>query len=111
MHDTPLSQPIARLPGIKDATIAHLATLDILTIEQLLEHYPMRYVDLTLRDLREVADDEKATVEAVVLQPPTVQKLGTKKTRMLCKLASAMSMGIGMMWRSAASRASAKVLR
>lgn len=88
MHDTPLSQPIARLPGIKDATIAHLATLDILTIEQLLEHYPMRYVDLTLRDLREVADDEKATVEAVVLQPPTIQKLGNKKTRMLCKLAS-----------------------
>ena len=84
--NNPLSNPVGVLKGIGKQTAANLAELDIHTVGDLLDHLPHRYEDFRLRDLAEVAHDEKITVEGKVHSEPSVMYYGRKKSRLTIHL-------------------------
>ncbi|GFR37787.1 ATP-dependent DNA helicase RecG [Insulibacter thermoxylanivorax] len=63
-----------------------LNQLGIFTVQDLLEYFPFRYEDYRMRDLSEVSDGEKITVQATVYGAPYVQMYGRNKSRMVCKV-------------------------
>ena len=60
--------------------------LGIYSVQDLIEYFPFRYEDYRLRDLSEVADGEKVTMQATVYSVPYVQMYGRNKSRMVCKV-------------------------
>lgn len=79
--------PVEQVRGVGEAKAADLASIGIFSVGQLLETFPIRYEDFRIRPLEETPDGEKATVSAVVMSDPYVQRFG-RKTRMVCKAAS-----------------------
>lgn len=86
MTDKVLKQPITVIKGIGDETAEALAEMNILSIEDLLEHYPFRYEDYRLRDLTQVAHEERLTIEGKVQSEPSLQYFGRKRSRLTIKL-------------------------
>lgn len=82
----PLNQHVSILKGIGEETAANLAEMGIHTIRDLLNHLPYRYEDTRLRDLAEVAHDEKITVEGKVHSEPSLMYYGRKKNRLTIHL-------------------------
>lgn len=74
--------PVSRVQGVGTRRQADLAGIGIETVEQLLEYFPFRYEDYRLRDLTEVKDGEKITVQATIHSEPFVQMYGPRKSRM-----------------------------
>lgn len=70
--------------GPQKAKLLH--DLGIHTVQDLIEYFPFRYEDYRLRDLSEVSDGEKITVQATVYGVPYVQRYGRNKSRMVCKV-------------------------
>lgn len=66
-----LNQSIITLKGIGEETADSFAEMKIFTIVDLLEYFPYRYEDYSLRDLTEVQHDEKITVEGKVHSEPS----------------------------------------
>lgn len=85
MKDNILNQSITAIKGIGDETAESLAELNIFQIKDLLEHYPFRYEDYRLRDLSQVAHEERLTVEGVVHSEPALMYYGRKKSRLTFK--------------------------
>nr|WP_231688011.1 ATP-dependent DNA helicase RecG [Bacillus sp. FJAT-18017] len=79
-------QSVKVLKGIGDETAELLADLNIVTIRDLLEHFPYRYEDYRLRDLADVKHDERITVEGKVHSEPSLARFGKKKSRMTVRL-------------------------
>jgi ATP-dependent DNA helicase RecG len=79
--------PVEQVRGVGEAKARDLASLGIFSVGQLLETFPGRYEDFRIRELADTPDGEKATVSAVIMSEPNVQRFG-KKTRMVCKAAS-----------------------
>jgi ATP-dependent DNA helicase RecG len=79
--------PVEQVRGVGEAKARDLASFGIFSVGQLLEMFPARYEDFRIRELSETPDGEKATVSAVIMSEPNVQRFG-KKTRMVCKAAS-----------------------
>ncbi|WP_043933367.1 ATP-dependent DNA helicase RecG [Bacillus sp. EB01] len=84
--NTNLMQSVKVLKGIGDETAELLADLNIVTIRDLLEHFPYRYEDYRLRDLADVKHDERITVEGKVHSEPSLARFGKKKSRMTVRL-------------------------
>src|SRR5690554_5960733 len=70
--------------GPQKAELLH--GLGIVTVLDLIEYFPFRYEDYRLRDLSEVSDGEKVTVQATIYGRPFVQMYGRNKSRMVCKV-------------------------
>lgn len=81
-----LNQPVTVIKGIGEETAESLAEMSILTVYDLLEHFPYRYEDYRLRDLAEVKHDEKVTVEGKVHSEPSLVYYGRKKSRLTLRL-------------------------
>jgi len=81
-----LKGPLTVIKGIGPETAEALGELNIFTVEDLLEHYPFRYEDYRLRDLTEVAHEERLTVEGIVQSEPSLMYFGRKKSRLNVKL-------------------------
>ncbi|HZG75289.1 MAG TPA: ATP-dependent DNA helicase RecG [Paenibacillus sp.] len=79
--------PVEQVRGVGEAKARELASFGIFSVGALLDSFPIRYEDFRIRPLEETPDGEKATVSAVVMSEPNVQRFG-KKTRMVCKAAS-----------------------
>ncbi|OCA86089.1 ATP-dependent DNA helicase RecG [Bacillus sp. FJAT-27225] len=79
-------QSVKVLKGVGDETAELLAGLNIVTIRDLLEHFPYRYEDYRLRDLADVKHDERITVEGKVHSEPSLARFGKKKSRMTVRL-------------------------
>src|SRR5690606_14308272 len=62
-----------------------LEPFGIRSVADLLDYYPYRYEDFRLRDLSEVKDGEKVTVQGKVYSSPVLQRFGGK-SRLSCKL-------------------------
>ncbi|MEQ2526447.1 ATP-dependent DNA helicase RecG [Bacillaceae bacterium CLA-AA-H227] len=86
MNDKVLKQSITQVKGIGEETAQVLAELNIYTVEDLLEYYPFRYEDYRLRDLTQVAHDERLTVEGIVQSEPSLMYFGRKKSKLTVKL-------------------------
>ncbi|MDQ0155978.1 ATP-dependent DNA helicase RecG [Robertmurraya andreesenii] len=86
MSNKDLKGPLTVIKGIGPETAEALGELNIFTVEDLLEHYPFRYEDYRLRDLTEVAHEERLTVEGIVQSEPSLMYYGRKKSRLNVKL-------------------------
>ncbi|MEK8131963.1 ATP-dependent DNA helicase RecG [Paenibacillus filicis] len=78
--------PVSQVVGVKGKKLEELHTLGISSVGQLLDYYPFRYEDYTLRDLTEVKDGDKITVQAKIVGIPQLQMYGRTKSRMTCKV-------------------------
>jgi ATP-dependent DNA helicase RecG len=78
--------PISDVQGIGTQKAAVLNEVGIRSVLDLIEYFPFRYEDYRLRDLAEVKDGDKVTVQGTLYSEPHVQMLGRKKSRMLCKV-------------------------
>lgn len=81
-----LKQSIVMIKGIGNETAQDLADMHIFTIEDILEHFPYRYEDYRLRDLAQVAHDERITVEGTVHSEPSLVYYGKKRSRLTVRL-------------------------
>ncbi|MBS4207661.1 ATP-dependent DNA helicase RecG [Bacillus sp. FJAT-50079] len=81
-----LTDPVTVLKGIGPETALTLAEMGIETIADLIEHLPFRYDDARLRDLADVAHDERITVEGKVHSEPSFMYYGRKKSRLTIHL-------------------------
>ncbi|WP_243289911.1 ATP-dependent DNA helicase RecG [Bacillus sp. FJAT-47783] len=81
-----LEQPVSVIKGIGEETTVTLFEMGIETVGQLLEYFPYRYEDYSLRDLAEVKHEEKVTVEGKVHSEPSLTYYGRKKTRLTFRL-------------------------
>ncbi|WP_409275624.1 ATP-dependent DNA helicase RecG [Neobacillus sp. SCS-31] len=84
--NTNLMQSVKILKGIGDETAELLADMNIVTIKDLLEHFPYRYEDYRLRDLADVKHEERITVEGKVHSEPSLARFGKNKSRMTVRL-------------------------
>jgi ATP-dependent DNA helicase RecG len=78
--------PVRQVQGIGPQKADALGAFGIDSAAQLIEYYPFRYKDYRLRDLTQVADGEKITVEGEIYGEPSVQMYGRKKSRLTCKV-------------------------
>ncbi|WP_010269749.1 ATP-dependent DNA helicase RecG [Paenibacillus senegalensis] len=77
---------VKQIKGVGPKKAEDLEQLGIHTAQQLLEYFPFRYEDYRIRDLAQVADGEKATVEGKIYGTPSLQMYGRKKSRLTCKV-------------------------
>jgi ATP-dependent DNA helicase RecG len=81
-----LNQSVTALKGIGEETAESFVEMKIFTIRDLLEYFPYRYEDYSLRDLTEVQHDEKVTVEGKVHSEPSLIYYGRKKSKLTIRL-------------------------
>ncbi|MCA1053475.1 ATP-dependent DNA helicase RecG [Rossellomorea aquimaris] len=77
---------IQNIKGIGEETALQLNQMGIYNVLDLLEYLPYRYEDYRLRDLEEVAHDERVTVEGKVHSEPSLMYYGRKKSRLTLKV-------------------------
>ena len=77
---------IQNIKGIGEETAIQLNAMGIHTVLDLLEYLPYRYEDYRLRDLEEVAHDERVTVEGKVHSEPALMFYGRKKSRLTVRV-------------------------
>lgn len=81
-----LTDKLSVLPGIGPKSAEKFLGLGLITIEDLLVHYPFRYEDFSSRQVLDLLDGEKAVVAGEVVTPGYVQYYGVKKNRLSFKL-------------------------
>ncbi|ACA39114.1 ATP-dependent DNA helicase [Lysinibacillus sphaericus CBAM5] len=79
---TELYGPVNELKGVGKETAAHLESLGINTIADLLWTFPHRHEDFRLKDLAQTPHNERVTVECKVEREPTILFLGRNKSRL-----------------------------
>ncbi|REJ21480.1 MAG: DNA helicase RecG [Paenibacillaceae bacterium] len=79
--------PVRQIKGVSARKEEELHAFGIRTAADLLEYFPFRYEDYRVRELEEVGDGEKATIQGKIAAPPVVQRYGGK-TRMSCRVAA-----------------------
>lgn len=77
--------PVTRVSGVGPQKAEDLAALGIHTAAQLIAYFPFRYEDYRLRDLSEVKDGERITVQGILIGAPVLQRYG-RKSRLSCKV-------------------------
>ncbi|MCR8848606.1 ATP-dependent DNA helicase RecG [Rossellomorea sp. SC111] len=77
---------IQNIKGIGEETAVQLNTMGIHSVLDLLEYLPYRYEDYRLRDLEEVAHEERVTVEGKVHSEPALMFYGRKKSRLTLRI-------------------------
>lgn len=70
--------PISKLQGVGSKKAEELHALGVSTVGDLLEYYPFRYEDYRIRELGEVKDGEKITVQGTIASMPSLQRYGGK---------------------------------
>lgn len=78
--------PVTHVSGVKGKKAEELLALGISSVGQLLDYYPFRYEDYTLRDLTQAKDGDRITVQGTIAGVPQVQMYGRTKSRMLLKI-------------------------
>jgi ATP-dependent DNA helicase RecG len=81
-----LLDPITNLKGVGSETEEILNDVGIYTIYDLLEYFPYRYEDNSLKDLEDVKHEERVTVEGKVHSEPSLQFYGKKRSRLTFRL-------------------------
>jgi len=79
-------QPISVIKGIGEETEEILSEMKIYSVKDLLEYFPYRYEDYSLKDLAEVKHEEKVTVEGKVHSEPSLTYYARKKSRLTFRL-------------------------
>ena len=82
-----LEDPVDKLKGVGPKKAKALNKLGISTINDLLEYYPIRYEDFSIRGLTMAKDGEKITVKGDIVTEPRAVFYGRHKSRITVKLA------------------------
>jgi ATP-dependent DNA helicase RecG len=77
--------PLTGLQGVGPQKAEELHTLGISTVGELLEYYPFRYEDYRIRELHDVKDGERITIQGTIAALPSMQRYGGK-TRLICRV-------------------------
>lgn len=77
---------IRQLKGVSALKEKELHAFGVRSVADLLGYFPFRYEDYRIRDLSEVKDGEKATVQGIVRGMPVLQRYGRSKTRLTCRV-------------------------
>ncbi|WP_026674321.1 ATP-dependent DNA helicase RecG [Alkalihalobacterium bogoriense] len=77
---------VREIKGIGDETAEQLSSLGITTVEQLIEYFPYRYEDYSLKDLHDVQHDERVTVAGVIHSEPVARFFGKGKSRITVRV-------------------------
>ncbi|EFM12965.1 ATP-dependent DNA helicase RecG [Paenibacillus curdlanolyticus YK9] len=78
--------PVRQVKGVSAQKEGELHAFGVHTVADLLDYFPFRYEDYRLRDLTEVKDGEKVTVQGHIRSLPAVARFGRGKARMSCKV-------------------------
>ncbi|NHN28439.1 ATP-dependent DNA helicase RecG [Paenibacillus agricola] len=78
--------PVKQVQGVRGKKPEELLALGISTVGDLLDYYPFRYEDYTVRDLAEVKDGDRITVQGTIVGMPQLQMYGRIKSRLTCKI-------------------------
>lgn len=81
-----LTDSVGLLKGVGPKMAQDLASMDILTVEDLLLHFPFRFEDIKERELTEIADGEKVVLKGIAVSEGIVNHFGYKKNRLLFRL-------------------------
>lgn len=81
-----LFKSVSYLSGVGIKTQQALADLGIVTIQDLLYYFPLRYEDLLLKSVNEAHDQEKIVIAGVVASNPVLRRFGYKKTLLIVRL-------------------------
>jgi len=77
--------PLTKLQGVGSRKAEELHALGVSSVGELIEYYPFRYEDYRIRELHEVKDGERITVQGTVASMPYMQRYGGK-TRLICRV-------------------------
>lgn len=78
--------PVTRLPGVGEERAQDLESLGLVSVGDLLEHFPSRYEDYRVRDLTDVKDGERVTLVGTVYGEPSVRFYGKRKSRISVRM-------------------------
>jgi ATP-dependent DNA helicase RecG len=78
--------PLREIRGVGTEKAKELSALGLGSVGDLLEYYPFRYEDFRLRDLSEVKDGEKVTIQGTLYGEPALAVFGRNKSRLTVKL-------------------------
>ncbi|MGX1900306.1 ATP-dependent DNA helicase RecG [Thermolongibacillus altinsuensis] len=81
-----LQQSVIAIKGIGEETAEALREMGIVTIEDLLNHFPFRYEDYRVCNLEEAKHDEKITVTGKIYSEPSLTYYGRKKSRLVFRV-------------------------
>jgi ATP-dependent DNA helicase RecG len=88
--------PLSQLQGVGPQKAEELHALGISTAGELLEYYPFRYEDYRIRELSDVKDGERITIQGAIASLPSIQRYGGK-SRLMCRV-TVESMLITAVW-------------
>ncbi|WP_028545075.1 ATP-dependent DNA helicase RecG [Paenibacillus taiwanensis] len=77
--------PVTMIKGVSTLKQQELHAFGISTVQDMLLYFPFRYEDFRVRQLSEVKDGEKITVEGRIVSEPVLQRFG-KKSRLSCRI-------------------------
>ncbi|MDF2924560.1 MAG: ATP-dependent helicase RecG [Paenibacillaceae bacterium] len=77
---------LREIRGVGEEKAKELSALGLHSVGELLEYYPFRYEDYRLRDLSEVKDGEKITIQGTLYGEPVLSMFGRNKSRLTVKL-------------------------
>ena len=72
-----LSDPITKVPLIKDKQAEKLKRLNIETVKDLLWHFPFRYEDFSkIQDIKSVFVDQEIVIKGKIVKPAPIYSKG-----------------------------------
>ena len=77
-----LQDSVGKLKGVGPKMGENLASLDILTVEDLLTYFPSRYDEITPINLEDAKDKQRITVKGTVISEPMMSRFGYRRSRL-----------------------------
>ncbi|MGO4110267.1 ATP-dependent DNA helicase RecG [Paenibacillus sp. YAF4_2] len=77
---------VRQIKGVSAPKEEELHAFGVQTVADLLDYFPFRYEDYRIREIAEIKDGEKVTVQGVIRGNPVLQRYGKSKSRLTCKV-------------------------
>ncbi|CAM3363087.1 ATP-dependent DNA helicase RecG [Paenibacillus lupini] len=77
---------VRQIKGVSAPKEEELHAFGVQTVADLLDYFPFRYEDYRIREIAEIKDGEKVTVQGVIRGNAVLQRYGKGKSRLTCKV-------------------------
>jgi ATP-dependent DNA helicase RecG len=77
---------VRQIKGVSAPKEEELHAFGVQTVADLLDYFPFRYEDYRIREIAEIKDGEKVTVQGVIRGNAVLQRYGKSKSRLTCKV-------------------------
>lgn len=82
-----ITDSVGCVKSIGPKRVEHLKELGIVTVKDLLFHFPFRYEDIQIRQLSDILDQDKVSLKGKIVTEPIVNFYASRKSRLHFKLA------------------------